>query len=265
MLPAAELLLETTCRRTRATTALRGGAWRQPGSVQGPAFAERRGVADLDRHASTVLIHLHPERVRFVEIEQIIFGIARSEDGHRFTRGEHMTPHVALRQQMLPRSQYSPERLLPIPDRLTIHLHNDMPDNRRSDPFVSESKVNVGRIAGVEFQDGPHRGTHLLALHVGGISGHAQSANSHEGCDDCVISAGATRLRLFRHDADLIADWVCVNQAGPSLIGRQFLRPGLALPDALRKRERLTLTGLRSSTAAHLPRFERSPSLWFST
>src|SRR5438477_9105106 len=230
MLPAAELLLETTCRRTRATTALRGGAWRQPGSVQGPAFAERRGVADLDRHASTVLIHLHPERVRFVEIERIIFGIARSEDVHRFTCGEHMTTHVALRTQMLPRSQYSPKCLLPISHRLAIHPYNDIPDNRRPDSFVSEGKVNVGRIAAVEFKDGPHRGTHLLALHVGGISGNTQSTESDKGRDDCVISAGATRLRLFRHDAELSADWVCVNQAKPSLIGRQFLRPSLALP-----------------------------------
>jgi hypothetical protein len=66
-----------------------------------------------------------------------------------------------------------------------------MPDNRRSDPFVGEGKVNVGRIAAVEFEDGPHRGTHLLALHVGGVTGHAQSANSHEGRDHCVIPAGA--------------------------------------------------------------------------
>jgi hypothetical protein len=121
MLPAAELLLETTCRRTRATTGLRGGAWRQPASAQGPAFAKRGAVADLDRHASTVLIQLYPERVGFVEIEGIIFGIARSENGHRFTCGEHMTTRVALRTQMLPRSQYSLERLLPIPDRLPIH------------------------------------------------------------------------------------------------------------------------------------------------
>ena len=250
MLHAAELLLETNCRRTRATTGLGRGARCHPATAQGPAFAERRAVADLDRHASTVLIQLHPERVRFVEIERIIFGIVRSKDGHRFTRGQHMTPHVALRTQMLPRSQYSLERLLPIPDRLSIHPYNDIPDNRRSDSFVSEGKVNVGRIAAVEFKDGPHRGTHLLALHVGGISGNTQSTESDKGRDDCVISAGATRLRLFRHDADLIADWVCVNQARPSQIGRQFLRPGLALPDALGKRERLTLVFPKNFLAA---------------
>lgn len=102
-------------------TGLRGGARCHPATAQGPAFAERGAIADLDRHASTVPIQLHPERIRFVEIERIIFGIARSEDGHRFTRGEDMTTHVALRTQMLPRSQYSLKRLLPIPDRLPIH------------------------------------------------------------------------------------------------------------------------------------------------
>jgi hypothetical protein len=44
-----------------------------------------------------------------------------------------------------------------------------MSENRRSYPFIGEGKVNVGRIAAVEFEDGPHSGTHLLALHVGGI------------------------------------------------------------------------------------------------
>ena len=115
-----------------------------------------------------------------------------------------MTAHVALRTQMLPRSQYSLECLLPIPHRLAIHPYNDMADNRRSDPFVGKGKVNVGRIAAVEFEDGPHRGTHLLALHVSGITGHTQSAKSHEGRDHCVISAGATRFLVVRHEPTLV-------------------------------------------------------------
>ena len=78
--------------------------------------------------------------------------------------------------------------------------------------------MNVGRIAGIEFQDGPNRCAHLLALHVGGISGNTQSADSHKGCDDCVISAGATRLRLFRHGGDLIAGSVCVNVAAIAVL-----------------------------------------------
>jgi hypothetical protein len=79
-----------------------------------------------------------------------------------------------------------------------------MPDNRRSDPFVGEGKVNVGRIAAVEFEDGPHRGTHLLALHVGGVTGHAQSANSHEGRDHCVIPAGTGDSLFVRHEPMLV-------------------------------------------------------------
>ena len=114
-----------------------------------------------------------------------------------------------------PGSEHFLECLLPIPHRLAIHFYNDMPDNRRSDPFVGEDEVN-GRIAAVEFEDGPHRGADLLALHVGGISGNTQSTESDKGRDDCVISAGATRLRLFRHGADLIGGWVYVNYPGAS-------------------------------------------------
>jgi len=82
-------------------------------------------------------------------------------------------------------------------------------------PLFGEGKVN-GRIAAVEFEDGPHRGTHLLALHVGGVSGNTQSTEPDKGRDDCVISARATRLRLFRHGADLIGSWVYVNYPGGS-------------------------------------------------
>src|SRR5438067_13234464 len=102
----SELLLETSCRPAWTTARLSGSAGCQPASAQGPAFAERRAVADLDRHAEAFLIHLHPERIRFVEIERLIFGIVRREKGPRFTRGEHMTTHVALRTQMLSRSEY---------------------------------------------------------------------------------------------------------------------------------------------------------------
>src|ERR1043166_10090172 len=104
---------------------------------------------------------------------------------------------------MLPRSEYFLECLLPIPDRLPIYHYNDMPDNRRPYPFVGEGKVNVGRIAAVEFQDGPHRGTHFLALHVAGVTRNTQSQETTKGRDDCVISAGAARLPLFRHGAEI--------------------------------------------------------------
>src|SRR6476660_7215923 len=127
-----------------------------------------------------------------------------------------MTTHVALRTQMLPRSQYSLERLLPIPDRLPIHPYNDLPDNCWSNPFVSEGKVNVGRIAAVEFKNRPHRRAHLLALHVSGVTGHTQSAKPDQCCDHRVVSARAARRPLLRHEADLIAGWVCVNHSAGS-------------------------------------------------
>jgi len=136
--------------------------------------------------------------------------------GPRFACGKRMKTHVALQKQMLPRSEYPPECLLPIPHGLPIYHYNDMLDNRRPYPFLGEGIVNVGRIAAVEFKNGPHCGTHLLALHVGGVSGNTQSAEPDKGRDDCVISAGATRLRLFRHGADLIGSWVYVNYPGGS-------------------------------------------------
>src|SRR4026208_730331 len=98
-----------------------------------------------------------------------------------------MKTHVALRKQMLPRSEYFLECLLPIPHRLPIYHYDDMPDNRRAYPFVGEGKVN-GPIAAVEFEDWPYRGTHLLALHVGGIRGNTQGTESDKGRDDCVIA-----------------------------------------------------------------------------
>jgi hypothetical protein len=48
---AQKLLLETSRRRTRAMTGLSGRAGCQPAGAQGPAFVERRAVADLDHHA----------------------------------------------------------------------------------------------------------------------------------------------------------------------------------------------------------------------
>jgi len=72
------------------------------------------------------------------------------------------------------------EHLGPILHRLIIHLHADMLNDRWSDAFVGESKLNRP-IAAVEFEDGPHRCTDLLALHVGGISGNTQSAESDKG------------------------------------------------------------------------------------
>src|SRR4030095_4913409 len=94
---------------------------------------------------------------QFLRSDRIIFRIVRSEDGPRFACGKHMKTHVALGKQMLPRSEYFLECLLPSPHRLPIYHYNDMSNNRRPYPFVGKGIVNVGCIAAVEFENGPHR------------------------------------------------------------------------------------------------------------
>ena len=106
---------------------------------------------------------------------------------------------------MLSGSEYFPERLPPILHRLVIYIHNDVPDNGRTNPFVSQAEMNVGRIAAAEFENWPDRRPHLLTLDVSRITRHAQSAQPDKGRNDCVVSAGTTSFPLFRHDADHIA------------------------------------------------------------
>src|SRR5437899_3447358 len=99
------LRLETSRRRSRATTGLSRRAVHQPASAQGPAFAERGAITDLGRQASAVLIHFDPEWIGFVKGDRVAVGIARSKHLHRFTRREHMIAYVALGIAMLPRSE----------------------------------------------------------------------------------------------------------------------------------------------------------------
>ena len=87
-----------------------------------------------------------------------------------------------------------------------------MSDQRRTDTFVSKRKRNVGRIAAVEFEDWPHRRAHLLALHVGCVSGNTQSQESNKRRDNCVVSAGVAPLLFLRHGAEHIAHGLSVNQ-----------------------------------------------------
>src|SRR5207247_3031707 len=125
-------------------------------------------------------IHLPPERFGFVESERFPGrGIKRSEDGRRFTRRKDTTAHVALRTGMLPRSYEPVEHLIPILYRLAIHFHHDVPDNRGTDSFVGEGKMNVGRVTAIEFEDRPQRRAHLLAVQVGGVTGNTKSRESH--------------------------------------------------------------------------------------
>src|SRR5438876_3867529 len=66
--------------------------------------------------------------------------------------------------------------------------------NRRADSFVRNGKVNVGTVAAVELQDWPYRRTHLLTLHVGGVTGNTESQESNKRRDDRVIPTGAAPL-----------------------------------------------------------------------
>src|SRR4029453_5144174 len=114
---------------------------------------------------------------------------------------------------MLTWSEQFLHRFTPIFYRLIIHFYYDMLDQRRTDTFVSKRKMN-GRIAAVEFKDGPHRRAHLLALPVGGVSRNTQSQESYKGRNDCVVSTGAARLLLLQHDADHMTGGLRVNKAG---------------------------------------------------
>jgi hypothetical protein len=88
----------------------------------------------------------------------------------------------------------------------------DTRDNLVFDALTRElAAASAGRFAAVEFEAGPHCGTYLLALNVGGIRGNTQSREANKGRDHCVVSAGAARLLLFRHGADHIAVGVGVN------------------------------------------------------
>jgi hypothetical protein len=79
---------------------------------------------------------------------------------------------------MLTWSEQSLHRFTPIFYRLIVHFYYDVPDQRRTDTFISKRKMNVRRIAAVEFEDGPHCGTHLLALNVRGVTGNTHTAKN---------------------------------------------------------------------------------------
>src|SRR4029453_4471482 len=135
-------------------------------------------------------------------IERFAGGIERSKGGDRFTRREDTTTHVAFRTGMLSRSYKPVEDLIPILHGLVIHLHNDISDNRRANSFVRKGKVNVRRVAAVEFEDGPDRGAHLLPLHISGVTGNEERADSDERRNDRAIAERFARFLLFCHNGD---------------------------------------------------------------
>ena len=200
-----KLLTEASHRRTRATAGLGRHAGGFPATAQGPAVAKRRAITDFDVDSFAVLVHLHVERVGPVVEDRIILRIARGEDGQRFTRREHASAHVALGITGFPGPDQFPECFNPVNHRLAINLHNDMADDGGAHTLVGQREMNVRMVAVTEFQDRPHRPAHLLALHIGGVTGNTQGEESHQGRDHRVVSAGAARCLLFRHEVDLIA------------------------------------------------------------
>jgi len=77
-----------------------------------------------------------------------------------------------------------------------------MADDRRADAFVGQGEANVRCVAAVEFEDGPDRGTHLLALHMSGVTGNEERADSDECRNDRAIAKSSARFLLFRHNGD---------------------------------------------------------------
>ena len=118
-------------------------------------------------------------------------------------------------------------RFAPGPNRLAVHLYDDVANDRRADSFVRQGETNVRRVAAIELQDGPDRRSHLLSLHVGGVPGNAQGAEADKRGDDRIISGRRSPRLLFRHSRDVIASTSSVNQSSfppPSLsVGRRAL------------------------------------------
>ena len=86
------------------------------------------------------------------------------------------------------------------PSTFTMTWRND----RWTDAFVSQGKVNIRPVAAVEFEDGPYRRAHLLALHVGGVTGNTQSQESNKGRDHASYRL-ARRVSLSSGTAPIIS------------------------------------------------------------
>lgn len=104
---------------------------------------------------------------------------------------------------MLPWSEQFLERFVPVDDRLAIHRDPNMPNDRGTHSLIIERETNLRLVAGVVFEDRPHRRPDLLALHVSGVTGKAQRTDSNQRSDDRVVSAGDAGSLLFRHETML--------------------------------------------------------------
>src|SRR4051812_24929896 len=139
---AQRLLLKRNRRRTRTMTRRSRRVRGFPAATDGPTFAERGAVADLDRDALATGIPFLPERIGFVEGDRLLRVIVRSENVRRLTRREYTTADVGLHPRMISGSENFLEHLCPILHRLIIHLHDDMLDDRWSNALIGEGKPN---------------------------------------------------------------------------------------------------------------------------
>ena len=174
-------------------------------SAQSPTFAKRGRITDLDRDVIATGVQFLPERIGSVELKRIAILAVRGEHVPRFARREDMTADIGFLAWMVSRPKNFLEHFVPILHRLIVNFDDDMFNNCRSDAFVGEGELDRS-VAGVEFENRPDSCAHLLALHVGGITGNAQRQKSNQRRDDRIISArAATPCRIFlRHATDRI-------------------------------------------------------------
>ena len=69
-------------------------------------------------------------------------------------------------------------------------------------PLFGRGEVNVRCVAAFEFEDWPDRGAYLLALHISGVTGNEERADSDERRNDRAIAESRVCFLLIRHNGD---------------------------------------------------------------
>ena len=100
------------------------------------------------------------------------------------------------------RSEKRVEYLRPSPHQSIVYSYGDTFYDRRPDAFIRKRKSNWA-ITRIELKYWPDLRTHLLTLHVGGVTTNAQRAESNERRDERFISTGVAGLAISAHEAIL--------------------------------------------------------------
>ena len=179
-------------------------ARRQSAGAQSPTFSECRAVADLDRDVAATRVQFCPKRIGFVERDRVLGFIMRSEHVHRFTCREHATAHIALFTRMVSGAKNFFEHLGPILHRLIIHVEDDVLMIAGPTPLLARAN-RIGQLLLSNSRTGQTRRAHLLALHVGSVTGNTHSEQCNEGCDDRFVSGGRARLPFSSGTAPMIS------------------------------------------------------------